>query len=165
MDRSLIYASLDLFRIVLTVSFVILAIEICLGLLTVQLIISQVIFIVFFFQQNSNKTMILFHEYFEFQANEMDRAMLYEMIFVSFESIGAIFVICEFGQRISNACGDKIKYVFDRYIWYLFPIEVQRILPTAILYVQEPIELKFFGSSSLNREQLKFVSIKNCSID
>lgn len=79
------------------------------------------------------------------------------MIFFSSGAMATVFVACELGQRISNA-SIEINDVFDQFNWYLFPVEIQRILPTAILYVQQPIEVKFFGSSSCSREQAKRVS-------
>lgn len=41
--------------------------------------------------------------------------------------------------------------------WYLFPIEVQKVLPICFLSVQEPVEIKCFGSIACTRETFKKV--------
>lgn len=84
--------------------------------------------------------------------------MLLEMALASFQSLPCLFLVCEFGQRISIAYS-TIDDVFGRFNWYLFPTEVQRILPIAILYVQQPVEIRFFGSFSCNREHFKNVNM------
>lgn len=96
--------------------------------------------------------------------------MLVEIAFIIVQATASVFVACEVGQRLSNAYSE-IADVFDQLNWYLLPIEVRRILPTIILYVQQPIEIMFFGSLSLNRAQFKrvsntittFASIRNAS--
>lgn len=83
--------------------------------------------------------------------------MLIELIYAGFRCLLFLFFTFEFGQQLRNAFGE-IDHVFDQFNWYLFPIEVKRILPTVILYVQQPVQLKFFGSYSCNREHSKRVS-------
>lgn len=65
---------------------------------------------------------------------------------------------CEFGQQFSDAfeeVNDKIE-AFD---WYLFPSELQRMLPMIMVVAQQPVELKCFGSISAVREISKKVGI------
>lgn len=90
--------------------------------------------------------------------DEIDPLVLLNMIFVGAEALATVFVLCEIGQRIGGAC-NEINDVFDRLNWYLFPIEVRETLPMVILYVQQPINFKFFGSFACSREQLKRVSM------
>lgn len=41
--------------------------------------------------------------------------------------------------------------------WYLFPNEVQRILPTVVQNAQKPVVIKCFGNVLCSREQFKMV--------
>lgn len=98
-------------------------------------------------------------EYSQFQSHgKIDSVMLSDIASATFQVFGRLFVACELGQQISNTFS-QIDDIFDQFNWYLFPSEVQRILPTAILYVQQPIEVRFFGSFSSDRDQFKRVSI------
>lgn len=67
--------------------------------------------------------------------------------------------ICGFSQRISNAF-EEINDVIVQFDWYLFPIEINRMLPTILLVTQHSVALKCFGSMACNRETYKMV----CSI-
>lgn len=42
--------------------------------------------------------------------------------------------------------------------WLSYPIEIQRLLPFVIMYTQQPIEFKIFGSFTSCRESFKNVS-------
>lgn len=83
-----------------------------------------------------------------------------DMAYISFQAFATAFATCELGQQITNTCASKIEDVFAQINWYLYPTEVKRILPTAILYIQQPIEIKFFGSLSCSREQYERVRIQ-----
>lgn len=85
--------------------------------------------------------------------------MLLEPILYAIAALVALVVPCELGQWFSKAFSE-INDVVDQFNWYLFPIEVQRILPTVILYMQQPIEIEFFGKYSCNRQQCKRVRMK-----
>lgn len=73
-------------------------------------------------------------------------------------SYAMIFVLCEFGQRV-NAVFEEMCIVFDQMRWYLFPIGIQKLLPTVLVVAQEPIGLNMFGSIACNRRTFKEVSI------
>lgn len=63
----------------------------------------------------------------------------------------------ELGQRLSNLF-EGISGVFDQVNCYLLPNRIQRLLPTLIMNVQEPVVIKCFGSVSCSRDQFKKVS-------
>lgn len=84
--------------------------------------------------------------------------MVLQSTFLAFLVVLAVFVACEIGQRYSNAF-TEVEDVFDQFSWYLLPIGIQRILPSINLYMQQSIEIKFFGSLSCSRELFKRVSV------
>ena len=73
-------------------------------------------------------------------------------------AFGVVFIACELGQRVNLAfveCSDMI----DQFDWYLFPAEIQRLLPIILNFTQQPVEIKCFGSTTLDRETFKYVRI------
>lgn len=82
--------------------------------------------------------------------------LLTDTIFAGGQAIVLLFAACELSQRINNAYSE-VDSIFNQFAWYLFPNEVRRILPTIIMYIQEPVELKFFGNLSCSRDQYKRV--------
>lgn len=75
-----------------------------------------------------------------------------------FYAFSSLFLACELGQRMNLAfveCNDMI----DQFGWYLFPAEIQRILPIIMNFAQQPTEIKCFGSVACNREIFKSVSV------
>lgn len=86
---------------------------------------------------------------------------------VLLESIGSglgatsiVFFASEAGQRFSIAFF-QFENMANILNWYSFPNKVQRILPLIIFNVQQPIEIKFFGSAVCGREQFKKVNRSN----
>lgn len=67
-----------------------------------------------------------------------------------------MFVICELGQKASNAF-EEILEEFDGFNWYRFPHKIQRSLPMILIVAQMPVVLEVFGSISCCREVLKTV--------
>lgn len=81
---------------------------------------------------------------------------LFLMILSALYAFGAVFLVCELCQRISNGCegfNDKI----DQFKWYLFPAKIQRALPAIIINVQQPVYVECFGSIACDRETFKRV--------
>ena len=73
-------------------------------------------------------------------------------------AFGVLLITCELGQQINLAfidCSDMI----DQFDWYLFPIEIQRMLPLILNFAQQPIEVKCFGSAACDRETFKYVRV------
>lgn len=63
---------------------------------------------------------------------------------------GGLFVACELSQRMSNGF-DEINDEADQLNWHQFPVEIQKLLPTIMANVQQPVEIECFGSISCCR--------------
>lgn len=70
-----------------------------------------------------------------------------QVIYVFF----GVGVACELGER-SSGIFDAINDDIGKIDWYLYPIEIKRILPTIMIVTQKPIYVEFFGSQSVSRE-------------
>lgn len=77
-----------------------------------------------------------------------------------FAATVAILVICELGQRFSNAF-EEIVDVLGEFRWYKFPIEINRSLPMLMAEAQLPVEIEVFGSITCCRVVMKFVNSSN----
>lgn len=86
----------------------------------------------------------------------MDSLVMLVAVFDVFDAFVIVFVICELGQRPTNAYED-LEDVIGQFDWYLFPIELQRMLPTFTNLTQQTIELPCFGSFACSRETFKKV--------
>lgn len=84
--------------------------------------------------------------------------LLIESILCGFLILFGGFVVNEMGQRFSDAF-NKVDDAVSQLNWYLFPNEVQRMLPTFIINTQEPVVIRFFGSNVCSREQYKKVKV------
>lgn len=71
--------------------------------------------------------------------------------------LGFVFVACEIGQRLTDAIYE-IVFEFDQLNWYLFPIEIRRMLPTIMMNTQKPIAMGCFGIAVGSRDQFKQVN-------
>lgn len=67
-----------------------------------------------------------------------------------------ILIACECGERVSSAFGE-IGYVVCQFDWCLFPVEMWKMLPTILIFAQQPVEIPIFGSISCTRETFKKV--------
>lgn len=83
--------------------------------------------------------------------------MLFEAIFCGFWATALVFVVCEFGQRFSNAF-DHFDHVLVQLEWYLLPVEIQKTLTIIIINAQQPIEISCFGNIVCGRETFKKVT-------
>lgn len=79
------------------------------------------------------------------------------MVVEAFCAFGFVSVACELGERFNGAFNDCSDSV-DQFKWYLFPNDVQRIMPYFLHHMQQPVALKCFGSIFCVREALKKVS-------
>lgn len=84
--------------------------------------------------------------------------MLFESIFYCFWAINSNFAACELGQKFSNAFSD-IDNSIGQLDWYLFPFEIQKMLPMIMSYAQQSLVVQFFGSLACSREQFKKVGL------
>lgn len=73
-----------------------------------------------------------------------------------FWAFGSIFIACELCERVSNAYSE-IDDAVNHINWHLFPIEIQKMLPTIIINTQKPIVFECFGSICFSRETFKNV--------
>lgn len=95
--------------------------------------------------------------------------VLFVSMFYAFYGFGLVFVVCELGERLTNAF-EQIEYEIEKSDWYLFSHEIQRLLPIILIVSQQPVELECFGSVNGRREtykkvsHLSFDSLKFCGI-
>lgn len=71
-------------------------------------------------------------------------------------AFGVLFIACEIGQRIAIAF-DECSGMIQQFDWYLFAVEIQRMLPIIINVAQQPTDIKCFGSAACDRETFKYV--------
>lgn len=79
-------------------------------------------------------------------------------------ALALAFIACELGQRMNDAF-DKIDIALERSKWYLFPIEIQRLLPMIHAITQQPVSLECFGSITCSRAVFKNVSIDQFNVN
>lgn len=79
-------------------------------------------------------------------------------IFCIFYAFGVLLMACECGQGATTAF-ERCSEIVDQFAWYLFPAEIQRMLPMVLAFTQKPIDIKCFGSAACDRDLFKYVSI------
>ena len=79
-------------------------------------------------------------------------------------AFGVVLIICELGQRLTNAF-EEICDTIENFDWYLFPLEIQQILPILLVGTQEPVVLECFGSISGTRDTFKKVSLTHFAFE
>lgn len=70
-------------------------------------------------------------------------------------------MVCEICQRI-NLVYEKCYDMIGQIEWYLYPVEIQRLLPLIIMVAQRPIQIVYFGSGTCDRELIK--KVPACSL-
>lgn len=83
---------------------------------------------------------------------------LFMLILCGIFSLTIVLIACELGQRMSDAF-DEMNFTIGQFDCYLFPIEIQRMLPLIIANAQQPVTLECFGSIKCTREVFKNVGI------
>lgn len=78
------------------------------------------------------------------------------LILIGIAALALVFIICELGQSLSNAF-DEINVTINQFDWYLFPNEIQRVLPMIIAHAQQPVLVECFGSIACTRDAFKNV--------
>lgn len=68
------------------------------------------------------------------------------------------FLPCELGERMSSVMFE-INESIDQLDWFLFPHGIQKMLPIILLAVQQPVEIKCFGSIACSRDSFKNVRL------
>ena len=90
-------------------------------------------------------------------SNGINTIVLLESMLYGFWAFCMVFFACELGQRFTDTY-EEIGSLINRLDWYLFPMEIQRMLPTLMVNTQQPFEILCFGSSTCSHETLKMVS-------
>lgn len=75
-----------------------------------------------------------------------------------FWSFAYIFLVCDFGERVSAGFGESYA-VLCTFDWYLYPIDIQRMLHIIMISVQSPVVFRSFGNIPCTREQAKKVGL------
>lgn len=61
------------------------------------------------------------------------------------------------GQRVTDEF-EKLNHEINEFDWYLFPPQIQRLLPIIMIWTQQEVEFECFGSILCTRETFKKVS-------
>lgn len=93
---------------------------------------------------------------------QFDLVMVLESIICAFWVFFFIFAGCELGERNTEQF-DRLYDEVIQFDWYDFPPEIKRLLPILLMYMQEPVEIKFFGSAACTRECFKQVQARKYS--
>lgn len=73
-------------------------------------------------------------------------ALVLATTFYGFYAFGIVLMICELGQRLTDAFGD-VCCAIEGFHWNLFSIEIQKVLPIILIGVQKPVVLRCFGTT------------------
>lgn len=73
--------------------------------------------------------------------------ILFGQIFWSFVFV---FFLCEFGERVSSGF-EGLNETLNSLQWYSFPIEIQRMIPTAMIIFQAQTVIPIVGKISCSR--------------
>lgn len=85
-----------------------------------------------------------------------DIALLATAAFEGFWAFAFVVFFCEFGHRVFNAF-DDLNIAIDQFDWFLFPIEIQKMLPLVMSGCQKPCCIKGFGDFLCIRDTSKKV--------
>lgn len=90
---------------------------------------------------------------------QRDHNLFILLVTISYASyaFGVVLLICELGQRLTDAF-DELCDTIEGFDWYLFPIDIQRMVPTLLIAAQKQVVLVCFGSISGTRDTFKRVS-------
>lgn len=108
-------------------------------------------FSIMFFKANKNSTSDIV---------DLDMIKVLILVFWSFVPV-AIYTFC--GDAVSNQF-ELFNDELCQSKWYLFPIELQQILPIVVANVQQPTTVRGFGNTFCTREAFKKVDWRNCSM-
>lgn len=76
-------------------------------------------------------------------------------------SFGLLFIACEIAQSGCDAV-NSFDLDIGQIDWYLYPIQMQKILPAVMNMAQKPVEFIWFGSMAADRDTFKKVFIMQC---
>lgn len=150
----------DMFKVCIFVDVLCCTIALCVVMLIVQV---EIIVEFSLFISIIGVLLILIADFFTFSQSKdiIDPGVSWKSSALFFCVFGLVFLSCEIGQRLTDTF-DEIYRKFKKSAWYLFPIEVQRMLPTILIGVQETIVFDCFGILDISREQFKKVNTDRC---
>lgn len=76
---------------------------------------------------------------------------------LAFWSFIEIFMLCNFGEMVMNSF-NEINDAISTCDWYLFSMEIQRMLPLILMNSQHSIQFRGFGNIEISRNSFKSVS-------
>lgn len=83
------------------------------------------------------------------------------MLFELFDVVWSVFIACELGERACDMFG-TVDETMDEIDWYLYPIEIKRMLPIIMIVTQKSVYIQLFGSITASRETFKRVRYTHC---
>lgn len=75
-----------------------------------------------------------------------------------FWAFASMFMMCQVADNVTNRF-DALNNAIWQTEWYCFPIDVQKIWPTIMMDIQEPVFIRGFGNVLCTRETFKKVSV------
>lgn len=73
-------------------------------------------------------------------------------------SFALMFIICEVFGKINHGF-ETISHAMDQSRWYLFPRQIQKILPIVLINAQQIVDFNCFRDTPCNRETFKKVNL------
>ena len=124
-------------------------------MLLIQMQIVKYSFCYVIHSKYGNRVSFLIH--LNHDQQERDSVVFLVVGFYVTYAYGVVLGNCELGQQASNAF-DGIDIKIETFDWYLFSLEIQRMLHIILIEAQENVEIKCFGSISVSRETATKVS-------
>lgn len=100
--------------------------------------------------------LVEFSLYHRFQSHRGNVIPLFLLILCGTVALLLVFIICELGQRITDAF-EEIGFTIQQSDWYLFPIKIKQMLPMIIANAQKPATIECFGSITCARDTFESV--------
>lgn len=86
----------------------------------------------------------------------IDPLVIWMSILFGLLTLCLVFSVCEIGQHFTNSFAEIISEI-KQWNWYLFPIEIQSILPMIMVNTQEPSTIGYNIIFTCSRHQFKQV--------
>lgn len=91
-----------------------------------------------------------------FSKAEIEIGELFNILLKTSFAFGLIGMFCELCERIGDGF-EEISDAVHNLDWYLYPLEVQRMLPIILHNAQQPVVLEAFGNVPFTRDTFKKV--------
>lgn len=70
-----------------------------------------------------------------------------------------LLALCQSVVSWVNESFDEYNDKVNQFDWYAFPMNIQRVLPMILNFIQQPIKVTCFGRAACDRDLLKYVSL------